>query len=147
VCPERLLLECDVPLFALLTLGRWDDLPEYDRLLELLVLEAPLRLLPELDDLLECDELLECEDPLECDDPLEEWEEPDDLLEDDDLDLSPLRDANEASGTRIHRVRPANLRAEFLSGNSIAPSPGVLIVNLLGYRSVFDEPPGEKTIL
>ncbi len=106
-----------------LPLGTWAVVVEYDRPLEPLALEE--RWLPEPDDLLEplaCDDPLECE----CDDPLEEdeWEEPDDLLEDDlpeddDLDLSPPRDANETSGTRTHRVRPASLTIEFLGCNSI----------------------------
>lgn len=115
-------MERDVLLFASLVFGTWAVLAEYDRLLELLALEEPLRLLPEPEDL---PELLACDDPLECelacDDPLEEdeWEEPDDLPEDDDLDLSPPRDANEASGTRTHRVKPANLTIEFLGCNSI----------------------------
>ncbi|HEY2170349.1 MAG TPA: hypothetical protein VGJ30_12035 [Candidatus Angelobacter sp.] len=103
-------MECDVLPVVLLAPGSWEDLPEYDRLLELLALEYPLPLLLEPDDLL---------DPLACDDPLEEWEEPDDLLEDDDLDLSPPRDANDVSGTRIHRVKPANLTIEFPGCNSI----------------------------
>ena len=92
----------------MLALGTWAGLPEYDRLLELLP----------LDDLLE---LLACDDPLECDDPLDEdeWEDPDDLLEDDDLDLSTLRNASEVRGNRIHRVRPANLKIEFLGCNAI----------------------------
>lgn len=114
-----MLLECDELPFVLLTFGTWAVFPEYDRPLELLALEE--RLLVEPDDLLE---LLACDDPLECDDPLDEWEEPDDLLEDDDLDLSPPRDASEASGTRIHRVKPANLRIEVLGCNSICPLPG-----------------------
>ena len=94
----------------MLALGTWAGLPEYDRLLELLPLDDLLELLA-------CDDPLECE--LECDDPLDEWEDPDDLLEDDDLDLSPLRDANEARGNRIHRVRPANLKIEFLGCNAM----------------------------
>ena len=126
-----MLLECDELPVVLFTSGTWVVFPEYDRLLELLALED--RLLVEPDDLLECVELddrlelLVCDPPEECDE--EEWEEPDDLLEDDDLDLSPPRDASEASGTKIHRVRPANLRIEFLSCNSICTLPGVLVVN------------------
>jgi hypothetical protein len=55
-------LECDELPVVLLTFGIWADLPEFARLLELLVLEDPLPLLLEPDDLLEllaCDELLE----------------------------------------------------------------------------------------
>lgn len=127
MCSEYLPLECDALSLVLLTFGTWVVFPEYDRPLEPLVLEDPLVVEP--DALLECVELddllalLVC-DPLECDDPLEEWEEPDDLLEDDDLDLSPTREVSEASGTKIHRVKPANLRIEFLGCNSICPLPG-----------------------
>lgn len=58
-------MECDV----LLVLDVWAVGSEYDRLLELLALEEPLRLLLEPDDLLEP---LACDDPLERDDPLDE---------------------------------------------------------------------------
>ena len=98
----------------MIAFGTWAGLPEDDR--PLLALEYPLPLLLEPDDLLE---LLACDDPPECDDPLEECEDPDDLLGDDDLDLSAPRDANDASGTRTHRVKPANLTIEFPGCNSI----------------------------
>ena len=94
------------------------------------------RLLVEPDALLECvepDDLLEllvCDPPEEWEE--EEWEEPDDLLEDDDLDLSPPRDASEASGTRIHRVKPANLRIEFLGCNSICTLHGACWLLIIG---------------
>ena len=81
----------------------------------------------EPDDLLE---LLVCDPPEEWEE--EECEEPDDLLEDDDLDLSPPRDASEASGTRIHRVKPANLRIEFLGCNSICTLHGACWLLIIG---------------
>lgn len=85
----------------------------------------------EPDDLLE---LLVCDPPEEWEE--EEWEEegeePEDLLEDDDLDLSPPRDASEASGTRIHRVKPANLRIEFLGCNSICTLHGACWLLIIG---------------
>jgi len=126
VCSEYLPLECDALSLVLFTFGTWAVFPEYDRPLELLAPEDRLVVAP--DALLECVELDDLLEPLVCD-PLEEWEEDeweelDDLLEDDDLDLSPLREASEASGTKIHRVKPANLRIEFLGCNSICTLPG-----------------------